>query len=258
MMFEILSVVVLALASVNAEFKADCTNPCYCMANGLSWEGKLKYPFIFSSEDNDGKKYTYTFSPCGAKIDCGNTNKSVVLCQMDPTDTTESAYVVIGASGSGNVAWKFANESDTSHYTVTYGGGDNTFDTPPKPRKGVISVTLTTQFGPSFVFSGENSMPEELDYEFNANIPPGDTAPASIPLGPVGIVLICLVLGAVIAYFIIGSIVMFQVKGARGIEVVPNYTFWKDLPFLIKDGFLFTFQPCTGGCIKKNTYSSLS
>ncbi|XP_064392194.1 uncharacterized protein LOC135339861 isoform X2 [Halichondria panicea] len=164
MMFEILSVVVLALASVNAEFKADCTNPCYCMANGLSWEGKLKYPFIFSSEDNDGKKYTYTFSPCGAKIDCGNTNKSVVLCQMDPTDTTESAYVVIGASGSGNVAWKFANESDTSHYTVTYGGGDNTFDTPPKPRKGVISVTLTTQFGPSFVFSGENSMPEELDY----------------------------------------------------------------------------------------------
>ncbi len=41
-------------------------------------------------------------------------------------------------------------------------------------------------------------------------------------------------LGAVTAYFIIGAIVMFQVKGARGIEVVPNYTFWKDLPSLIK------------------------
>ncbi len=41
-------------------------------------------------------------------------------------------------------------------------------------------------------------------------------------------------LGAVMLYFIIGAIIMFQVKGARGIEVVPNYTFWKDLPFLIK------------------------
>ncbi len=46
--------------------------------------------------------------------------------------------------------------------------------------------------------------------------------------------MLCRVLGAVIAYFIIGSIVMFQVKGARGIEVVPNYSFWKDLPFLVK------------------------
>ncbi len=42
MMFEILSVMVLALASVNAEFKADCTDPCNC--NGVSWEGKFTYP----------------------------------------------------------------------------------------------------------------------------------------------------------------------------------------------------------------------
>ena len=27
---------------------------------------------------------------------------------------------------------------------------------------------------------------------------------------------------------------MYQVKGARGMEIIPNYAFWKDLPFLIK------------------------
>ena len=27
---------------------------------------------------------------------------------------------------------------------------------------------------------------------------------------------------------------MYFVKGARGIEVIPNYTFWKDFPFLLK------------------------
>ena len=27
---------------------------------------------------------------------------------------------------------------------------------------------------------------------------------------------------------------MYQVKGARGVEIIPNYAIWKDLPFLIK------------------------
>ncbi len=27
---------------------------------------------------------------------------------------------------------------------------------------------------------------------------------------------------------------MYRVKGARGVEVIPNYTFWKEIPFLIK------------------------
>ncbi|XP_064392216.1 cation-dependent mannose-6-phosphate receptor-like isoform X2 [Halichondria panicea] len=190
--------------------------------------------------------YDYVFSPCGAKIDCGNTSKPVVICQ---SNRTSQANVVVGASSS--VVWTFASESDTNQFTVTYRDGDNTYD--EKTRKGVISVTVTAQGNPSFVFIGENPVNDnELDYVFAAKIPPGGVSP-----GIVGIVLICVVLGAVILYFIIGSIVMFQVKGARGIEVVPNYSFWKDLPFLIKDGFLFTFQPCLSGCSKKNTYSHL-
>ena len=43
-------------------------------------------------------------------------------------------------------------------------------------------------------------------------------------------------IAAVAAYFIIGAIVMYTVKGARGVEVVPNFTFWKTLPLLIKVG----------------------
>ena len=27
---------------------------------------------------------------------------------------------------------------------------------------------------------------------------------------------------------------MYTQRGARGMEVIPNYTFWKDFPFLIK------------------------
>ena len=27
---------------------------------------------------------------------------------------------------------------------------------------------------------------------------------------------------------------MYFMRGARGVEVIPNYTFWKDVPSLIK------------------------
>ena len=42
------------------------------------------------------------------------------------------------------------------------------------------------------------------------------------------------VIVACIAYFVVGAIIMYTFKGARGIEVIPNIGFWKDLPFLIK------------------------
>ena len=41
-------------------------------------------------------------------------------------------------------------------------------------------------------------------------------------------------IAALIAYFIIGAIILYVVKGARGVEAIPNYTFWMTLPFLIK------------------------
>ena len=40
------------------------------------------------------------------------------------------------------------------------------------------------------------------------------------------------------AYFIVGGVVNYKVKGARGSEVIPNFSFWKELPFLIKVSLL--------------------
>ena len=77
------------------------------------------------------------------------------------------------------------------------------------------------------------------------------------------------------AYFVVGGIFMYTKRGARGVEVIPNYTFWKDLPFLLKvktmiiivpifsqlhrsffqDGFFFTISPCYR---RRDSYSGLS
>ena len=39
---------------------------------------------------------------------------------------------------------------------------------------------------------------------------------------------------AIVAYVVIGMIAKATVKGARGVEMIPNLNFWKDFPFLLK------------------------
>jgi len=42
-------------------------------------------------------------------------------------------------------------------------------------------------------------------------------------------------------------------RGQQGVELVPNVEFWKDLPFLVKDGVMFCVHLVTGG----GSYSSV-
>jgi hypothetical protein len=43
-------------------------------------------------------------------------------------------------------------------------------------------------------------------------------------------------------YFIVGTLVMRFRFQAAGVEMIPNVSFWKDLPALIKDGWNFTLS----------------
>lgn len=58
-----------------------------------------------------------------------------------------------------------------------------------------------------------------------------------------GVLLILFLIGA-FTYFTIGSIVRFMYLGARGIEVIPNLEFWKDLPGFVQDGFRYVRNGC--------------
>ena len=47
-----------------------------------------------------------------------------------------------------------------------------------------------------------------------------------------------------VTYFIVGALVMYFARGARGIEVIPNVSFWGDLPFLLKvSGLQWYYDP---------------
>ncbi|CAL7942777.1 unnamed protein product [Xylocopa violacea] len=45
-------------------------------------------------------------------------------------------------------------------------------------------------------------------------------------------------------YFIGGAITLKLLRGATGWEMVPNHGFWIQLPSLVKDGIVFTFNCC--------------
>lgn len=45
-------------------------------------------------------------------------------------------------------------------------------------------------------------------------------------------------------YFIGGAIALKLLRGATGWEMIPNHTFWRGLPSLVKDGVTFTLNCC--------------
>lgn len=53
-------------------------------------------------------------------------------------------------------------------------------------------------------------------------------------------------------YFISGIIALKLLRGATGWEMIPNHTFWQELPSLVKDGIAFTFN-----CCRVDSYDSI-
>lgn len=57
----------------------------------------------------------------------------------------------------------------------------------------------------------------------------------------VGLILCLVLLAIVILYVVIGMLLNIFLFHKRGIEILPNFTFWVNLPGLLVDGAKFTF-----------------
>jgi hypothetical protein len=115
------------------------------------------------------------------------------------------------------------------------------------PSPGDPYPTFTNEDSSSLTYSFTWSRPEACGSGCGAGpTPPGPPSPPGPP-GPttqhegldVGWWVFIFLFVFIAVYFIGGIIFMAVVKGARGVEMVPNLTFWTDLPALVKDGCLF-------------------
>jgi hypothetical protein len=123
--------------------------------------------------------------------------------------------------------------------SMEYRGGEN-------DRLSIVMV-LFEQGRSQVDFSFQSLDPQSNIYSFTYRVPHnGGPSEAIVDPGIAGIIIIIVLLCIVVAYFVIGVLVMRFYKGARGVEMIPNLSFWKDFPFLLKDGFVFTFTawPC--------------
>ena len=66
-------------------------------------------------------------------------------------------------------------------------------------------------------------------------------------------------LAGLVTYFIVGGIINYKWKGARGLEIVPHIQFWKELPLLIKVSnqllFYLRLRQCSILYTAHNTYT---
>jgi len=130
--------------------------------------------------------------------------------------------------------------------TVTYTKGEPTSDSKIRESQIAVKCNPSATTTPSIDFVREDNTGAVIEYFFSttsaSGCPVRGSSPSgnNYPLGGLGVMGLLMILGfaAFIAYFIIGMIVCKFALKKTGIEIIPNVHFWKDLPFLLKDGVM--------------------
>jgi hypothetical protein len=197
--------------------------------------------------DDGGSKYTFEIDFCNGISSCHTQDGDppAAVCQSTIADRNSN----FNCGSTNNTLWDY-DDSDTSdgfQFTVTFqngktqGNGDN--------RQSIFTfVDNGTSIGLTYLGEDPPGTDKILRYRFIVSISSSES-----PVGFIGLVLMLLAFFALVTYFIVGALIMYFYKGARGLEIIPNYMFWKDLPFLIKDGFMFIISPC----YKRGSYEKI-
>ena len=220
----------------------NCTSStdCSCtFANGTGiyladFKSKKGDAFIESTGAPDGN--TYRFYPCGAVTAWdpnGDCVAGVAACQHS---VSEDLYYSIGRVDMFSIE-EAVLDGESSYVKFVYTGGS-----PADAGKRECSITVVCSEEEQLTFQGEDPQ-LEYNLEFRTKrgcpvhgAPAGGNAPALF------IIVILVLFLAIVTYVVVGMMLMVFWKKARGFEIIPNWSFWKDLPFLLKDGFLFTFS----------------
>ncbi|XP_065906616.1 uncharacterized protein [Dysidea avara] len=86
----------------------------------------------------------------------------------------------------------------------------------------------------------------------------GDHHSKASKLGIPGLVVLSVFVIIVIVYFVAGMIINRVKFEKTGSDIIPNKELWFNLPFLVKDGVLFTFSPCVACYRQRRGYSNLN
>nr|CAD7201503.1 unnamed protein product [Timema douglasi]CAD7411333.1 unnamed protein product [Timema poppensis] len=113
------------------------------------------------------------------------------------------------------------------------------------------TLTLSSrEVCPLFVPTGSNTsiwIPAAKLLETTTTIPPPTSTPIPVNLHSglsTGSLLVILFITFSSIYFFGGVLALKLLRGAEGKEMIPNYDFWVDVPYLCRDGILFLVSGC--------------
>jgi len=193
-----------------------------------------------TDDAKDTNKYFY--NPCQS-FDMSNEAsvtycKQVVICQHEENSELHALGTLKSAVDMYNQTNQFllitynATEPQ-SHSNCTNG-----------MRVATVKVSCSPNRTGDFRFIDEKP---RCYYQFELNTKYARRSEAVKPHGlGVGAVLLIIFFICIALYLIGGMTYKGCVSGERGVNMIPNIEFWKQLPGLIKDGCLFVVKPCRG------------
>ncbi|XP_062518174.1 cation-dependent mannose-6-phosphate receptor-like [Corticium candelabrum] len=237
---------------------------CICTEKGI---GIVNLTLLANNNTEDSPRFkdrvsastTYYYNPCisftelaGGKQVCTPSN-GVAVCQIQENIAylagTESSAVFSGSAETGdlNVTYS-ATTSGTTRTSVVHLMCDKTLSLSQSKFTYVNQkqVSATTTY--YFVLTSRCCCPNLCQH-----------APSSSGGGglSVGSILLIVFFSLIFVYIIGGLLYLKFVRGASGVELIPNYSFWMLLPGLIKEGVVFLIGKCRGQDTSSSQYDKI-
>lgn len=208
----------------------------------------------FTVKDTLDRGFTYSYRPCSILSNVGAACDGNLACQTYGSASFAIAYKP--------QLVKTAYDFSLSLYTFTYTGSTD------KPSGTVRKTIIQLKCDPKATVPALDTFFEQPNFVYTSTLTskcacPGGCkrkTPAPTPSKEksglsTGSVLCIILLVLVIVYFFGGILICKYALHKENADVIPHREFWKDLPVLIKDGFVFTY----GKLKRKNgSYQELS
>jgi len=205
---------------------------------------KKESEYLTVSHQTDSGTDTYNFNPCSPfTVKVGSECDGVLACQHHPD------LYDIGRLQPYPPEFSDAKNGDL---IITYN------DKSGYQRSSEVTCVCDSGYTgmPYFTSQGEKSGATFL-FEMHHACCCKDTCKDAMPPPGSGLsggsVLLILAIVVLVIYLVFGGLFMKYKRGAIGTEMIPNKSFWSELPALMKDGVLFVLSPCS----KRGAYSQV-
>ncbi|XP_062608410.1 cation-dependent mannose-6-phosphate receptor-like [Saccostrea cucullata] len=231
-------IIIIWLLQITMIVQADVCqklSPCKCKTA----DGVVDLTALPSSAVVTDANYSYTLSLCTG-VTCAEKN-GVSVCQTDRKKTVNS-YV----NGYIRTA-TFSGDPEKNQLVLSYTGATAS----TSALRNSTILLICDEDASNDVFSLLKVTPQgQVSYSFKLVSKHACIIKKQLSAGSV---LLILFFVFVLVYLIGGILFLRFYRGASGKEMIPNFEFWKDFPFLVKDGMTFTFR----GCKTDTTYTQI-